>query len=78
LDLRLANLEGLCFADLAIAIAPEGEAKMTIGLFLSIMGTLGVVHGVAFVVAPDQDGLQPTIPVANRWGLDPLVDQELP
>ena len=30
------------------------EAWMTIKLFLSIIGALGVLHGAAFIVAPDQ------------------------
>jgi hypothetical protein len=34
---------------------------MTIRLFLSIIGALGVVHGVAFIIAPDQ--------VASVYGL---------
>lgn len=34
---------------------------MTIKLFLSIVGGLGVVHGVAFILAPDQ--------VASLYGL---------
>jgi hypothetical protein len=34
---------------------------MTIRLFLSIIGALGVVHGVAFTIAPDQ--------VASVYGL---------
>jgi hypothetical protein len=34
---------------------------MTIKLFLSIIGALGVVHGVAFIIAPDQ--------VASIYGL---------
>jgi hypothetical protein len=36
---------------------------MTIKLFLSIVGALGVVHGVAFIIAPDQ--------VASIYGLEP-------
>ena len=36
---------------------------MTIKLFLSIIGALGVVHGVAFIIAPDQ--------VASIYGLQP-------
>ena len=47
---------------------------MTIGLFLSIIGALGVVHGIAFIIAPDQVatiyGLQPTVPVALMAGFD--------
>jgi hypothetical protein len=38
---------------------------MTIGVFLSIIATLGVVHGVAFIVAPDQ--------VASIYGLQPSL-----
>ncbi len=41
---------------------------MTIKLFLSIIGALGVLHGAAFIVAPDQVGsiygLQPSPAVA--------------
>ena len=41
---------------------------MTIKLFLSIVGALGVLHGAAFIVAPDQVGsiygLQPSPAVA--------------
>ena len=44
-----------------------GEA-MTIKLFLSIIGALGVAHGVAFIIAPDQVtsiyGLQQSAAVA--------------
>jgi hypothetical protein len=40
---------------------------MTIGLFVSIIGALGVVHGIAFIAAPDQVatiyGLQSTVAV---------------
>jgi hypothetical protein len=35
---------------------------MTIRAFLSIIGVLGVVHGIAFIVAPDQ--------VASIYGLE--------
>jgi len=41
---------------------------MTFGVFLSIIATLGVGHGIAFIVAPDQVasiyGLEPSAPLA--------------
>jgi hypothetical protein len=42
---------------------------MAIGSFVSIIGALGVVHGIAFIVAPDQ--------VATAYGLQPTVAIEL-
>ncbi len=35
---------------------------MTIRIFLSIIGALGIIHGIAFIVAPDQ--------VASIYGLE--------
>jgi hypothetical protein len=47
---------------MGIAVGAErGRLTMTIRIFLSIIGALGIIHGIAFIVAPDQ--------VASIYGL---------